>query len=255
MKNGATRLLSLVFVGVLLGVTAVAYGNYREGPQPAFTVLSQALAATGATVSSAEINGWVQLDNTLADEVILEEMVRNSFNKMGYDGKPVIIQKQKNKYFVQSRGEIRSDDLDLVVISQVIYPQANKIAEAYTVINAVMRHQIASDEAWEVKISKTLTELGRKPRINTCLVGWLDGKLNKNNLKHRLLLACDSIEAVAGDQMYDDDFASVTGYTPRLANFFKMQQEKVNVNMAMRFSPSEERTYVTIGSPVITREY
>jgi hypothetical protein len=255
MKNGTARLLSVVLMGVLLGVTAVAYGNYSGGPKPAFTVLSQALAATGATVRSAEINGWVLLDSVPADEAILEDLVRTSFNKLGYDGKQVVIEKQQNKYFLQARGEIRADDLELVVISQVIYPQANKTAEAYTVINAVRGHEFANNEAWEEKISKILIELGRQPRINTCLVGWLDGKLNKNTLKHRLVLAFDSIQAVAEDQMFDDDFASITGYTPKLANFFKVQQEKVNVNMAMRFSPSEERTYVIIGSPVITREY
>jgi hypothetical protein len=254
MNYKIARRLGLVMMGVLLGATAVAYGASGMVKSD-FAILSQAFAATGATVKSAEINGWVKVDTKAVNEAVLEKQVRKTFNQLGYDGNQVLIEKQQNNYFSQFRGEIRSDDFNLVVISQIIYPKPNKVAEAYIVINAVMGQQNTSDQEWDHKISKTLAELGSQPRINTCLVGWLDGKLNRNDLKHHLVLAFDSIQAVEVDQMFNDDFASITGYTPKLASFFKVKQEKVNVNMAMHYRPSEERTYVTIGSPVITREY
>ncbi len=254
MKYKVARKWSLVLLGVLLSATAVAYGAGELGKSD-FAVLSHAFAATGATVTSAEINGWVQLDTAAANEAVLEDRVRKTFDQLGYDGNQVLIENQQNKYFSQFRGEIRSDDLNLVVISQIIYPKPHKVAETYIVINAVMGQQNINNQEWERKIGKTLTELGSQPRINTCLVGWLDGKLNKNDLKHHLVLAFHSIQAVEVDQMFNEDFASITGYTPKLASFFKVKQEKVNVNMAMHYRPSEERTYVTIGSPVITREY
>lgn len=255
MLNGAVRWVSLVLAGVLLSVTAVAYGSYGAWQRSDFTVLNQALAATGATVRSVEINGWVELDIVPADEMRLEERVRDSFDKLGYNGNQVAIERQQNAYFSQYRGEIHSGDLDLIVISQVIYPNGSKSAEAYTVINAIMRRKDANNGELEQKINRILTEIGHQPRINTCLVGQLDGKLNKNDLKHRLALAFDSIQAVTMDQMFDGDFASITGYTPKIAKFIKVKQKKLNINMAMRYVSSEERTYVIIGSPVITREY
>ncbi len=227
------------------------------GRQSYFTlsVLNQALSATGAQVSEVDINGWVRGDSVPVDESFLEQNVRKAFTELGYDGNQVAIEKKQNNYFSQFRGEIRTDKSQLVVISQKIYPRSAQPAECYTVINAGISVQNASGEEWERKITKTLAEFGPRPQINTCLVGWLDGKLNKNNLEHRLLLAFDSIQAIVQEPVFVDDFASFTGYTPSLARFLTVNHNKVNVNMAMRYHPVEEKTYVTVGSPVITREY
>ncbi|MBU2698938.1 hypothetical protein Ga0466249_000017 [Sporomusaceae bacterium BoRhaA] len=251
MKKVAWKWLSFGLIAVYICII-VTYGGQQKCALP---VLSKALSTTGAEVAFVDIQGWVKQEHLRMDEAALEENVRESFDKLGYNGNDVQIEKKQNSYFCKVRGELRDPNLVIVVMSQMIYAKGIQPAVSYTAINAEIQGQNASGEEWERKIGKILAEIGPRPRINTCLVGRLDGKLNKNNLEHRLFLAFHSIQAVVQEPMFVDDIASFTGYTPNLTEFFTVNEQKVNVHMAVRYHPSEERTYVTIGTPVITRGY
>jgi hypothetical protein len=251
MKKVVWKWMSFGLIAVYLCIIA-SYGGQQKCALP---VLSKALSTTGAEIAIIDIQGWVKQEHLRMDEATLEESVRKSFDQLGYNGNDVQIEKKQNPYYCQVRGELHTKSLVLVIMNQVIYNKGSQSGASYTAINAQIEGQNAFGEEWERKISKILAEFGPRPRINTCLVGWLDGKLNKDNLEHRLFLAFHSIQAVVQEPMFIDDIASFTGYTPNLAEFFTVNEQKVNVHMAMRYHPFEERTYVTIGTPVITRGY
>lgn len=251
MNKMIWKWLSFGLIAVYLCIIA----SYCGQQKCALPVLSKALSTTGAQLAVVDIQGWVKQEHLLMDEATLEESVRETFDKLGINENDVQFEKKQNSYFCQVRGELHAKDLVLVVMSQVIYDKGAQHAASYTAINAEIQGENASGKEWEKKISKILTGIGPRARINTCLVGWLDGKLNKNNLEHRLFLAFHSIQAVVQEPMFVDDIASFTGYTPSLMEFFTVNEQKVNIHMAMRYHPFEERTYVTIGTPVITRGY
>jgi hypothetical protein len=47
----------------------------------------------------------------------------------------------------------------------------------------------------------------------------------------------------------------MSGYSPLVADSLHVNGKEMNVNMAVRYSLTDDRTYFLIGSPVITQEY
>ncbi|MBC8016841.1 MAG: YwmB family TATA-box binding protein, partial [Sporomusaceae bacterium] len=105
------------------------------------------------------------------------------------------------------------------------------------------------------KITGIIEKFGSSPQISTCLIGWLDGKLIDGE-EHRLLeRAFMVIDARIINKINTEQFVSYTGFTSEITNWLQVADEKINLNIAMRYSPYDNRTYITIGSPIITQEY
>ena len=128
--------------------------------------------------------------------------------------------------------------------------------EGYLVVNieakAAENHSISY---MQEKVTRITSNFGPSPRINTCLIGWLDGKLRAGEWHKPLSDAFTVIEASIIDQLETEHFASYTGFTSEIPESLQAGDKKINLNMAMRYSQYDNRTYVTIGSPIITREY
>ena len=87
------------------------------------------------------------------------------------------------------------------------------------------------------------------------MIGWLDGKLKDREWCDALQSAFKAIDAQVIDKLQTQHFASYTGFSPGIINRIQVGDQKINLNMAMRYSQYDNRTYITIGSPIITREY
>lgn len=240
--------LLLTFIALLL--------LYRSEEVSVVEGLSRAVKATGATVCELRISGSSRLpvanlsDAELA--AVTEQTLRKFSIKPGnYELKYKISERERLSW-----AEVSDGGMHLVVVTQVIYPAWNgQGPEAYLVINmetAAGKREIAE---WHKKVAAILCDIGGSPRINTCLVGWLDGKLEKDEWLERLDTAGQALGAAVSDKLVQPNFASVTGYSPVFAEWVETGDKRVNLNMAMRFSPFDNRTYVIIGSPVITGEY
>lgn len=87
------------------------------------------------------------------------------------------------------------------------------------------------------------------------MIGWLDGKLRDGEWQDVLQKALAVTHAKTVDQLETKTFASYTGYTPEIDQWLQIGDQRINLNMAVHYNQSDHRTYVTIASPVITREY
>jgi Protein of unknown function (DUF1779). len=52
-----------------------------------------------------------------------------------------------------------------------------------------------------------------------------------------------------------DDMLTMTGYSEKLGEYIELGNEKINLNLAMRYSDSDGKTYLWLGTPVITTDY
>jgi len=64
-----------------------------------------------------------------------------------------------------------------------------------------------------------------------------------------------SLDAQKKDEMKDVNILSTTGYTEKLSDYIKYGEEKINVNASVRYSEYDDKTFVYIGTPLITLEY
>jgi hypothetical protein len=151
------------------------------------------------------------------------------------------------------RVEVNESKLQALISAQVILMPSG--TEVYLTINVESDTQPAAPREWHKKVEAILAKAGSNHHITTCLVGWLDGKLEKDEWGRRLDNAGRALNLVETETLDQPNFISITGFSPVLPHRLEIADKRVNVNMAMRYSPYDNRTYVFIGSPVIAGEY
>lgn len=246
-----------IIYGVVVAVAAVMFvlGSQAAKPEEQ-QCLATALEAVGISVKESSINGWAQLDEKKYPDDVMENTVNDCMKRLGAKEGEYNVTKNTSQYHYTVRADKVVDDYHAVVMAQALYNvQQNKKREVYLVINVEAVNSAATPKLYEKKISGIISDIGGSPRITTCLVGWFDGKLDTEHWASTMNKAFAAIDATMIDSVTNANFASYTGYTPNVGDGLKVGNQRVNVHLAMRYSPYDDRTYMIIGSPIIIREY
>lgn len=229
------------------------------GYAPAFSPdpLQAAMKATGAQLEEYSINSWAKLPKeSYSDEelaFLVEQIIKQlEMDEQGYE----IVCQQRNKHRIV-KAEIIKPDWHMTVMAQMV-PCPEKLSgeEGYLVINLEsLTGQYGPIIPLQEKIERIAKKNGDSPRISTCLIGWLDGKLMDGELKSIVESAFSAIDGVIIDQLEQDQYLSTTGFSSAIKEYLRLGGKKMNINIAVRYSRYDNRTYVIIGSPVIAREY
>lgn len=219
--------------------------------------LGAAMQSAGAHAEELSINGWAKLAALPAGDAELEKMAVTAIKGLGVREESIRITSNQTRYQKIVRAEVIENYFHAVAIAEALQP-ATKSDQAGIYLVLTVETKLDGDNAagrWQEKIVEIIKNFGGRPRISSCLVGWLDGKLGEEEWTTRLQNGFDAVHASMIDRGTYGNFVSYTGYTPLISDYIEVSGKRMNFNMAMRYSPYDHRTYVTIGSPVITREY
>ncbi len=245
-------------LGILMGcLLLVLFSTIGYAPAASSEPLPAAMKATGAQLEEYSINAWVKLPEDHYSDEELEKVVGEVMEQLAVEFKrDEMIHQQRNKNRIVKAEYIRSGD-HLVVMAQVVpSPQNSAREEAYLVINMEsLTTEYNSMILLQEKINKIVKKIGDSPRISTCLIGWLDGKLMDGESESMLKSAIRAIDGVIVDELQQKQYVSVTGFSSAMQEYLQVGNKKININIAIRYSQYDNRTYVMIGSPIITREY
>lgn|GEM_PF-4902577 len=114
---------------------------------------------------------------------------------------------------------------------------------------------IPSDLVWEKRVRSCLRSLGVKQHFSVTYSGVIDHRLTKAEETRLLQLMLSAADAREPSSISAGNLVSVTAYTPFLGHKLIIGGKPVNLNIALRYSDLEKRTFVTVGSPLITTEY
>lgn len=106
-----------------------------------------------------------------------------------------------------------------------------------------------------IKLKNNLKKYSKNIDIYSCISGFFEGKIDEkcyNNIVDNILY---SLDAQKKDEMKDVNILSTTAYTEKLSDYIKYGEEKINVNASVRYSEYDDKTFVYIGTPLITLEY
>ena len=242
----------------MMTVIAYIFGSAGETmPVAANTVraLETALQTTGAQIDQTTIHGWTVLPWADASEQELAVLAEMAVRKLDLPPGKAVISRSASGRHKLVRFDVTASGYEAAVIAQVLYPLTSSgKPEVYLVIN-IDSQVDGADSGWEDKITQIIAEQGGKPHISTCLTGWIDGKLDDEQKRALLNHAFLAIHATVHDTVSDFDYISMSGFSPAMVPGLSVNGRKVNINMAMRYSSKDNRTYCIAGSPVVTREY
>lgn len=219
--------------------------------------LSAAMEATGAKVEEFSINAWVKLPSGVLNDEQLQDIARQVMSQLGVEEHNYQLTCRQNNKDNLAQAESIRPTFHAVVIAETILDSSHGVEpEGYLVVNIEAKAlEKLSISHMQKKITAITEKFGPSPQISTCLIGWLDGKLMSGEWHNSLNNAFFAIDAIIVDKLTAEQFVSYTGFSSEIGSWLQVGGKKINVNMAMRYNQYENRTYVTIGSPIITREY
>ncbi len=94
-----------------------------------------------------------------------------------------------------------------------------------------------------------------KPDVNSCITGSFEGKLSQEEMDDICRMIFKGADAMKIDGIKDSNLISVTAYSPSIRSYIKVRDNRVNLNIAIRYNSYEDKTYLWLATPVITTEY
>lgn len=246
----------LVFVSIfilLLILSMVKSVPAASGQEP----LIMAMEATGGQVEEVNINAWVKLNNKQWTDHQLLEIVQQVMKELNVEPLQYrLTQQEKNKQHSIQAETVNPNFHVLATVRGAPTGLAMPEIEYYLVITIEDKtNAYPSISHLEREIRRISEKFGSSTHISTCLIGWLNGTLRDGEQQDLLQKAFAAIDGEIIDKLEVEHLVSYTGFTSRIMEWLQVDGRKNNLNMAMRYSQYDNRTYVTIGSPIITREY
>ncbi|WP_197091029.1 YwmB family TATA-box binding protein [Bacillus sp. FJAT-27231] len=80
--------------------------------------------------------------------------------------------------------------------------------------------------------------------------------IGKRELVKNTKKLMENLSATEIESLVEDDFSSFSGLSTKWDNSINLDEsKKMNLQIAMRFNPSNDKLNVTVGTPIITTEY
>ncbi|MBP2632399.1 MAG: hypothetical protein H6Q70_3027 [Firmicutes bacterium] len=246
----------LVGIFLVLMINIVFISKAQNVPVTLSEPLNAAMQATGAEVDSYYIYAWEKLPKEFENIAIFMKIEKEILSQLGFSEDQYTIEVIENmeKIDVKARVELENKKI-MITICNIIEPDNSKNI-TYLSVN-YMEKSAEEDKLIQTKakLKNIMQKFHSSPTISTCLKGYLDGKLRNDELSLRLQDGFDSIGATPIKKTDAKTYFSYVGFAPTIEERVIAGKDIVNLNMVMRYNEYDGRTYVIIGSPVISIEY
>ena len=104
-------------------------------------------------------------------------------------------------------------------------------------------------------IDDILAKHGTKVETTINLTGAHLGELTKSEKNQKQEAIFSFLKAKKIEVLEEELFTSITSYSPLISSYIEYGNNKVNLQLAMRYSAYEDKTYIWISNPLITITY
>jgi hypothetical protein len=133
--------------------------------------------------------------------------------------------------------------------------KTNKGGETYVVIDVSIDNSAAELVTERQRLERYFTTKNVLPKVSSCVIGVYDGMLTENEMRAKIAIAMDSVKAKEVEGLTSEDLNSISAFSGNINSFVLSNNKKVNMQIAMRYSSYDGKTYIWIGSPLIHVEY
>ncbi|AGB20142.1 YwmB family TATA-box binding protein [Thermoanaerobacterium thermosaccharolyticum] len=216
-------------------------------------VLENSFEKSGASYEYANINAWSKLNSKFTSISEMNMIVEKIIKSMGIDDKKVKVSKLDQDNFRQYDAEYDTGNKKVSIVMQSVKNEVDN--ETYILIDEYLLKGNKDVIGENEKIIKAYSKLSLTPEIATCLVGAYKGLLNKGKISSILEEVMKDTNAVKVEGLNDENLVSISAHTNKIKEYIEMGSEKINLNVALRYSSFDDKTYIWIATPIIAIEY
>lgn len=243
---------SLVAVILIMMMTpGITFSQEQE------QLLVGALKATGAVPEMMDIVDWSVINREFLDFSQMKKC-RDEILEI-FDAKEKIFdetQENSERYrILNTVAKLDSETFLQIILQSVHLPEEyEKEPQTYLVVNVSGKNLDKVADCGR-KAQEAVISLKGKSKITSCVTGSFNGKLDKAKQKQVLENICDYLNISYTTKMQDEYTLNLMGYSPLLTEDIQILDKTYNINIAMRYNLEDDKTYIWIGTPVISLEH
>lgn len=213
------------------------------------------LEETGAVF----LEGDIDMGGTIFDRFIDKEEMKEIAHKIGFK-----LELEEEYYWedIEDDGFIQltvqgSDSYNNFVtfILSSYEDVENSHGETSLFINFIKREQFVEFNDIIERAENIFDEYNQPMDITTCIIGAFDEDFNLEEKQKEVFKVTKTIKGKVVEQYVEDDILSFSIFTPYIEKYIYTGSRKMNLNIAIRFNEYEDKTYIWIGTPIITIGY
>jgi len=251
VKMKKTVLLLFILVLFLIGSSNAA--SAPALPMTEEEALTEAFLKTGAEAMESTISCWAKLNNRFMSMDRLGEELERVVEGLRLQKVQILknteSDDQLNKIVLYGTKDSKAYSISLESINN------EKGGETYLVIDVSMDKNCKALKEEKDSIAEVIPKDAVNVNYSSCIIGTYKGKLSKEEVEAKTERALQAINAKKVEGMRNDDMLSISAFSSSVESFVLSRQQRINIQVAVRFSTYENMTYIWIGTPLIPVEY
>ncbi|KKM10768.1 hypothetical protein SY88_11815 [Clostridiales bacterium PH28_bin88] len=236
----------LPVIGALILINPQASRFSTNGTQAA--PVYRAFNATGAEFVESRVTGWAAVDPQPVPESRGKELVTRVASLLGASGEFTSAGNTGHN----SRGYSLAGDLDA---NTHLLVSLASLDQTYLVVNITNRGAPDALSIWRDKVEQAFREEGVSPHLAVAITGSFPGRLSRQEMEERVDQAFGAVGTKRVEGIAEGEMVSTSGYTPAVSGPLQVAGRLINIQVALRYHATDNRTYLQVGSPLLGGEY
>lgn len=242
-------LIFAIIISILIPILSIAEKDYDENE-----ILLNILNDLGGELQEGETsingvllkkfldkNGLNILTNELLDKIGIVEFHREEIYGDGYS--------QINLYSYDSN----KNPITMIISSYI--DEDSKMDETYLYLNLINKEHFLTNNDIINSVESIFKEYDSFMEITSSIIGYIDGNACNDEIEKKAIRALRRLKGNTVETFKDVNLLSYTAYTPRIVKNISIGEKKINLNLAIRYNDYEDKTFIWIGTPIITSGY
>lgn len=224
------------------------------------------------TIGGEFIEGEISANGLLIEKFLsieeLDKLGQETITTMGLVGIEKNLESdflEKNYYVKQNINDedykqinyfgFDKDNNPLTIILSSYVSSDENIGETYLYINLIKEEHFISNNDIINKVENIFEKYKNNVEITSCIIGSFNGKFSEKDVEIKSINAINNVNGKIVDVYKDEQLISYTAYTDSIDNNILAGDEKINLNIALRYNDFDDQTLIWIGTPIITSGY
>lgn len=258
-----------ILLGIILVLLTPIFGMGKDETE--MDLMVGVLEETGASFVEKDMTfGGVILDRFLDEEELLElgNFFKDEMEIKGdlidteiagylhlgeeeYYTQNLVKDKGLNQLIIQGVDNSRN----LVTINISSYEIEGYPGETSLFINLINNEQIFENNDIILKVENFFEKHDKMMNVTSCIAGSIDGEVDFDEMESKILQYIEELRGKVVEDYREEKIFSISAFTPLIEEYIYTGNEKMNLNVVLRYNDYENKTYVLIGTPIITVGY
>lgn len=127
--------------------------------------------------------------------------------------------------------------------------------KTYLYINIIKKSDFLKINDIIDKIDRVFKASNQTMEITSYVRSTIPGKIREKDINSKVKKILEEMDAKVIEEDKDEFYISYIMYSPLIENYLTINKKMINLNLAIRYNEYEDKTYILIGTPVITIGY